>query len=61
MIQLRKLFHNGNEQIGIYFGFDEELMNKTKSIGARWSKTHKCWHLLYSKQGVFAYCHPRYV
>ena len=50
MIQLRKLFHNENDQIGIYFGFDEELMNKAKSIGARWSKTHKCWYLLYNKE-----------
>jgi site-specific recombinase XerD len=50
MIQLRKLFHNGNDQIGIYFGFDDELKNKAKSIGARWSQTHKCWYVLYNKE-----------
>jgi len=50
MVQLKKLFHNGNFQIGIYFGFDEELKNKAKSIGARWSQTHKCWYVLYNKE-----------
>lgn len=50
MIQIRKLFHNGNDQIGIYFGFDEELKNKARSIGARWSMTHKCWYILYNKE-----------
>ena len=49
MVQLRKLFHNGNDQIGIYFGFDEKLKNKARSIGARWSQTHKCWYMLYNK------------
>jgi hypothetical protein len=41
MVQLRKLFHNGNDQIGIYFGFDQELKNKARSIGARWSQNKK--------------------
>ena len=50
MVQLRKLFHNGNDQIGIYFGFDEVLKNKARSIGARWSQTHKCWYLLNNKE-----------
>jgi len=49
MVQLRKIFHNGNDQIGIYFGFDENLKNKARSIGACWSQTNKCWYLLYNK------------
>jgi hypothetical protein len=50
MVQLRKIFHNGNDQIGIYFGFDENLKNKAKSIGAQWSQTNKCWYLLCNKE-----------
>ncbi|MDP3912206.1 MAG: tyrosine-type recombinase/integrase, partial [Bacteroidota bacterium] len=50
MVQLRKLFHNGNDQIGIYFGFDQELKNKARNIGARWSQTHKCWYMLNNKE-----------
>ena len=50
MVQIRKLFHRGSEQIGIFFGFDEELKNKVRSIGARWSQTNKCWYVLYNKE-----------
>jgi len=50
MVQLRKIIHRENYQIGIYFGFDDDLQNKAKSIGATWSQTHKCWYLLYNKE-----------
>ena len=50
MIQVRKILHRENYQIGIYFGFDEELKNKAKSIGARWSQTNKCWYVLYNRE-----------
>jgi site-specific recombinase XerD len=50
MVQISKLFHRGNEQIGIYFGFDEGLKTKARSIGAKWSQTHKCWYVLYNKE-----------
>lgn len=50
MIQLRKIFHRGNEQIGLFFGFDEELKSKAKQIGATWSQTHRCWYMLYNKE-----------
>jgi len=49
MIQIRKLYHKGNDQIGIYFGFEEALKEKARSIGARWSQTKKCWYLLYNR------------
>jgi len=50
MVQLRKIVHHENYQIGIYFGFDDNLQNKAKSLGAVWSRTHKCWYLLYNKE-----------
>jgi len=50
MVQIRKLFHRGSEQIGIFFGFDEGLKTKVRSIGAKWSQTHKCWYVLYNKE-----------
>lgn len=49
MIQIRKFYHRGDFQIGIYFGFEDELKQKARSIGARWSQTKKCWYLLYNK------------
>ncbi|MDP3642023.1 MAG: tyrosine-type recombinase/integrase [Bacteroidota bacterium] len=50
MVQLRKIFHNGDNQIGIYFGFDENLKGKARMIGARWSQTYKCWYMLYNNE-----------
>lgn len=53
MVQLKKLFHRDHFQIGIYFGFDDDLKQKARSIGARWSQTHKCWYVLYNKENYF--------
>lgn len=50
MIQLRKIHHRGNFQIGIFIGFDENLKTKAKRIGALWSQTYKCWYVLYNKE-----------
>jgi site-specific recombinase XerD len=50
MIQLKKIFHRGEFQIGLFLGFDEELKIKAKRIGAVWSQTHKCWYVLYNKE-----------
>jgi site-specific recombinase XerD len=49
MIQIRKFYHRDDFQIGIYFGFEADLKEKARSIGARWSQTKKCWYLLYTK------------
>jgi len=49
-IKIKKIFHRGDFQIGLFFDFDENLKNKAKSIGALWSQTHKCWYVLYNKE-----------
>ncbi len=49
MIQIRKFYHRDDFQIGIYFGFEDELKQKARGINARWSQTNKCWYLLYNK------------
>lgn len=46
MLQLKKINHRGDFQIGLYFGFDEKLKAKARSLGATWSQTHKCWYVL---------------
>lgn len=50
MIQLRKIHHRGNYQIGISFGYNQHLIAKVRRIGAFWSQTHKCWYVLYNKE-----------
>ena len=49
MIQIRKFYHRGEFRIGLLFGFDEDLKQKARSIGAVWSQTNKCWYLSYNK------------
>ena len=49
MIQINKFYHRGDFRIGLYFGFDPELKQKARGIGARWSQTNKCWYLTYNK------------
>jgi hypothetical protein len=50
MVKLKKINHKGDFQIGLFFGFDENLKAKAKSIGARWSQTNRCWYMLYNKE-----------
>jgi site-specific recombinase XerD len=49
MLHIRKIYHRNDFQIGLYFGFDESLKQKARSIGARWSQTNKCWYIPYNK------------
>lgn len=49
MVRIKKIFHRGYFQIALYFGFDDALKQKARSIGARWSKTYTCWYVLYNK------------
>ena len=49
MLKIRKIYHRGAFRIGLFIGFDADLKNKARSIGAQWSQTKKCWHVLYNK------------
>ena len=46
-----KLFEHRNHQcIGLYFGYNQEIINKVKTIeGTRWSTTKKCWYIPYEE------------
>src|SRR5574344_1578927 len=54
MVRIKKIYHRGNYQIGLFFGFDEELKIKAKSLGAQWSQTNKCWYVLYNNENYRA-------
>lgn len=49
-IIIKKVFHRGFPRIGIYFGFDDGLKQKARSLGAIWSQTLKCWYVDYNKE-----------
>ncbi len=44
-VSVKPLQHRGGKQLGLYFPFDKELGAIAKSMGCRWSQTHKCWYL----------------
>ncbi len=50
-ILLKKIWHRGDFRIAAFFDkSDLQIRQKMKRIGARFSRTHKCWHLPYSKE-----------
>ena len=49
-IVLKPLYHRDQECIGIYFERNAVLQSLIqKQVGGRWSKTQKCWYVLFSK------------
>lgn len=50
-ISLKKIWHRGRYRIAIFFDKNDLLIRqRLKRIGARFSRTHRCWHLPYSKE-----------
>ena len=46
---LRKIYHREAYRIGVFFEFNRSISDALKSLGAQYSKTHRCWYLDYSK------------
>lgn len=52
-ISIKQLRHRDDNQIGLYFQYDKELISITKSIeGMRWSKSNRCWYIQNSPQNL---------
>ncbi len=49
-IRVEKLLHRGRWRISLHFGYDKEVIDQIRAIGAYWSKTHSCWYLDYSAE-----------
>ena len=50
-VKLKKIYHRGAHQIALIYPFDDNLNNSIKSItGRKYSKTHKCWYISYTKE-----------
>jgi len=50
MVILQKIQHRETPRIGLFFGYDEQLIQSAMSIGARWSRTQRCWYVDYGKE-----------
>lgn len=44
-IVLKPIVRDNKSCIGIYFPFDDKLIQSVKSVGAKWSSTLKCWYV----------------
>ncbi len=45
-----KIIHKDEPRIKVYFPYNQEIASKLRQIpDARWSKTHKAWHIPYNK------------
>ena len=44
-IDIKPLYHQRKNQIGIYFKYDKKLIELAKSIGCVFSNTHRCWYI----------------
>lgn len=49
LIQLKPLFHRNHQQIGIYFHYRKDIIERLHKIGATFSKTNRCWYMLEEK------------
>jgi integrase/recombinase XerD len=50
MVILRKIEHREAPRIGMFFGYDDQLKQSARRIGARWSQTQRCWYVDYNKE-----------
>ena len=49
MIQVRRIEHYGKVRIGLFFSYNQEIIQKIKSLKESfYSKTKNCWHLPYT-------------
>lgn len=50
IIVLKKIIHRQQERIAVEFKYSLKVQANIKSLpGIRWSQTHQCWHLPFSK------------
>ncbi|MBK9759068.1 MAG: tyrosine-type recombinase/integrase [Flavobacteriales bacterium] len=45
-IKLEAVYHEKVKRIALRFPYDAELIKLAKQLGAKWSQTHKCWHVV---------------
>ncbi|MCB0785370.1 MAG: hypothetical protein KDC02_14330, partial [Flavobacteriales bacterium] len=53
-VRLAPLVHRKERRIALHFPYDSDLIAAAKAAGARWSNTHKCWHVPNGREQVAA-------
>lgn len=44
-IEIKSIFHQNKNQLGLYFKYNHHLIDLAKSIGCKFSNTNKCWYI----------------
>jgi site-specific recombinase XerD len=44
-VTVKAFTHRDQQVLGLYFGFDNQLADICRKLGARWSQSSKCWYL----------------
>ena len=51
MIKISKIIHKSQERIKVEFPYNQSIAKQIKKISdARWSQTHRAWHIPYTKE-----------
>ena len=51
MIKISKIIHRNQERIKVDFPYNQSIAGQIKKISdARWSQTHRAWHIPYTKE-----------
>lgn len=51
-ITIKPLTHKGGEHYGLFFPYDQELLNVVKQLGSTFSAQKSCWYLPRSKENL---------
>ena len=51
-INIFRFYHREAFRLGLFFKYDEEIISIAKKLGAKWSKTNKCWYIDDSKKSI---------
>ena len=56
-ILIKPFHHRGKEVMGLYFEWNQELINLVKQVkDVRWSRTYTCWYLPCARQNYNELC-----
>jgi len=52
-VEIKKIWHRGQERIGIFLNFGDKRISKIKTINdSKWSASKKCWHIPSNKESI---------
>lgn len=44
-VTIYRVYHRGVFRLGLFFPIDNELKSIVRTLGAKWTRTHRCWYI----------------